>query len=89
MSDGKTYSPFAASAVDLHRGVSAMLGKVAPFQAIDGMKRSFANRRRWGEFVSAVQCSVSYPAVINALRSGARWFNDGLQRVSAIVPIKR
>jgi hypothetical protein len=49
---------------------------------MNGMRRGFANRRRWGEFVSAVQCSVSYPAVINALRSGARWFNDGLQRVS-------
>jgi hypothetical protein len=71
----------AASAVDLQQGVSAMLSK--------GMKRGFANRRRWGEFVSAVHCSVSYPAVINALRSGAQWFNDGLQRVSAIVPIKR
>jgi hypothetical protein len=69
--------------------ISAMLSKVVSLEAIDGMKRSFANRRRWGEFVSAVQCSISYPAVINALRSGARWFNDGLQRVSAIAPIRR
>lgn len=66
-----------------------MLSKVVPVDAIEGMKRGFANRRHWGEFVSAVQCSVSYPAVINALRSGAQWFNQGLQRVSAIVPIKR
>ena len=88
MSDAKTNSPFAAAAVE-HPGVSAMLSKVASLEAIDGMKRSFANRRRWGEFVSAVQCSVSYPAVINALRSGARWFNDGLQRVSAMVPFRR
>jgi hypothetical protein len=73
----------AASAVDLQQGVSAMLSKVVTVDALEGMKRSFANRRRWGEFVSAVQCSVSYPAVISALRSGAQWFNDGLQRVSA------
>ena len=66
-----------------------MLGKIVPLDAIEGMRRSFANRRRWGEVVSAVQCSVSYPAVISALRSGAQWFNDGLQRVSAIVPLRR
>ena len=58
-------------------------------EIIDGIKRRFVNRRRWGEFVSAAQCSVSYPAVIHALRSGAQWFNVGLQRVSAMVPIKR
>ena len=73
----------------LQQEVSAMLSKVVSLDAIDGMKRRFVNRRRWGEFVSAVQCSVSYPAVLSALRSGAQWFNDGLQRVSAIVPIKR
>ena len=73
----------------LQQEVSAMLSKVVSLDAIDGMRRRFVNRRRWGEFASAVQCSVSYPAVLNALRSGAQWFNDGLQRVSAIVPIKR
>jgi hypothetical protein len=61
--------------------------KVVSLDAFDGVRR-FVNRRRWGEVVSAVQCSVSYPAVLNALRSGAQWFNDGLQRASAIVPIK-
>jgi hypothetical protein len=71
----------------LQRRVSEVLSKVVSLDAIDGMKR-FANRRRWGEFVSAVQCSVSYPAAINALRSGAQWFNAGWQRVSAMVPIK-
>jgi len=73
----------------LQQEVSAMLSKVVSLDAIDGMKRRFVNRRRWGEFVSAVQCSVSYPTGINALRSSAQWFNDGLQRVSAMVPIKR
>jgi hypothetical protein len=56
------------------QGVSAIFSKMVSLDAFDGMKRRFVNRRRWGEFVSAVQCSVSYPTVINALRSGAQWF---------------
>jgi hypothetical protein len=43
----------------------------------------FANQRQWREFVSAVQCSVNYPAAINSLRSGTKWFSDGLAQVHA------
>jgi hypothetical protein len=37
----------------------------------DDSKRKFANHRDWRDYVSAVQCSVAYPAIIGALRSGA------------------
>lgn len=43
----------------------------------------FANQRQWREFVSAVQCSVNYPAAINSLRSGTKWFSDGLAQASS------
>ena len=43
----------------------------------------FANQRQWREFVSAVHCSVNYPAAINSLRSGTKWFSDGLAQVHA------
>jgi hypothetical protein len=43
----------------------------------------FANQRQWREFVSAVQCSVNYPAAINSLRTGTKWFSDGLAQVHA------
>jgi len=54
--------------------------------ALEDVKRKFSNQRQWREFVSAVQCSVNYPAAINTLRSGARWFNDGLARASGLAP---
>jgi hypothetical protein len=30
----------------------------------ENIKRKFSNQRQWREFVSAVQCTVNYPAVI-------------------------
>jgi hypothetical protein len=46
-------------------------------------KEKFTNQRQWREFVSAVQCSVNYPAAINSLRSGTKWFSDGLAQASS------
>ena len=46
----------------------------------------FSNHRQWREFVAAVHDSVTYPRtvtypkVINALRSGRDWFNEGAAR---------
>jgi hypothetical protein len=45
--------------------------------------KKFTNQRQWREFVSAVQCSVNYPAAINSLRSGTKWFSDGLAQASS------
>ena len=48
----------------------------------------FSNHRKWREFVTAVHesvaypCTVTYPKVIGALRSGRDWFNDGAARAS-------
>jgi hypothetical protein len=50
--------------------------------AFKDIKRKFANQRQWREFVSAVECRVNYPAAINTLRSGTKWFNDGLAQAS-------
>jgi hypothetical protein len=58
----------------------------AAANALEDVKRKFSNQRQWREFVSAVQCSVNYPAAINTLHSGARWFSDGLARASALAP---
>jgi hypothetical protein len=50
----------------------------------------FANHRKWREFVTAVHesvtypCTVTYPKVIGALRSGRAWFNDGAARASEL-----
>ena len=49
-----------------------------PTAAID----TFANQRKWREFVGSQQCPVDYSAVINTLRSGKRFFYDGIVRVS-------
>lgn len=51
--------------------------------AFEDIKREFTNQRQWREFVSAVQCSVNYPAAINTLRSGTKWFSDGLAQASS------
>jgi hypothetical protein len=51
-------------------------------QKFTNHKQKFTNQRQWREFVSAVQCSVNYPAAINSLRSGTKWFNDGLAQAS-------
>ena len=52
-------------------------------QKLTNHKQKFTNRRQWREFVSAVQCSVNYPAAINSLHSGTKWFSDGLAQASS------
>ena len=54
-------------------------------QKLTNHKQKFTNQRQWREFVSAVQCSVNYPAAINSLRSGTKLFSDGLAQVHAFV----
>jgi hypothetical protein len=55
----------------------------AAVSAFEDIKQKFTNQRQWREFVSAVQCSVNYPAAINSLRSGTKWFSDGVAQVHA------
>ena len=57
----------------------------AAASAFEDIKQKFTNQRQWREFVSAVQCSVNYPAAINSLRSGTQLFSDGLAQVHAFV----
>ena len=57
----------------------------AAASAFEDIKQKFTNQRQWREFVSAVQCSVNYPAAINSLRSGTKLFSDGLAQVHAFV----
>lgn len=52
-------------------------------QKFTSHKQKFTNQRQWREFVSAVQCSVNYPAAINSLRFGSKWFSDGLAQASS------
>jgi hypothetical protein len=54
----------------------------AAASAFEDIKQKFTNQRQWREFVSAVQCSVNYPAAINSLRSGTKWFSDGVAQAS-------
>jgi hypothetical protein len=61
----------------------------AAANAFAGIKRKFSNQRQWREFVAAVQCSVNYPAAINTLRSGTKWFSDGLAQASGLAPTLR
>jgi hypothetical protein len=48
----------------------------------DDMTRKFSNHRQWHDFIAAIHQSVThpglvtYPMVLNALRSGRAWFND-------------
>jgi hypothetical protein len=62
---------------------------VAAVNALGDIKRKFTNQRQWREFVSAVQCSAHYPAAVNALRSGKKWFSDGLAQASGLAPTLR
>jgi hypothetical protein len=55
----------------------------AAANALDGIRRKFTNQRQWREFVSAVECRVNYPAAINTLRYGTKWFSDGLAQASS------
>ncbi len=49
----------------------------------------FSNHRQWRDFIAAVHesvtypCTVTYPMVLSALRSGRAWFNDGAARASS------
>jgi hypothetical protein len=53
------------------------------------VKRKFSNDRQWRDFIAAVHdsvtypCSVTYPMVLGAVRSGRAWFNDGAARASS------
>ena len=53
------------------------------------VRLKFSNPRQWRDFVSAVQesvtypCSVSYPMVLDAVRSGRAWFSDSAARASS------
>jgi len=55
----------------------------------DDMRRKFSNHRQWRDFVSAVHesvaypCSVTYPMVLDAVRSSRSWFSDGAARASS------
>jgi hypothetical protein len=54
--------------------------------SLHDVKRKFSNHRQWRDFIAAVHdsvtypCSVNYPMVIGALRSGRAWFGDGAAR---------
>jgi hypothetical protein len=58
----------------------------AAVNAFEDIKRKFTNQRQWRDFISAVQCSVNYPAAINTLRSGTKWFSEGLAQASCLAP---
>jgi len=53
------------------------------------VKRKFSNDRQWRDFIAAIHdsvthpCSVTYPMVLGAVRSGRAWFNDGAARASS------
>jgi hypothetical protein len=61
----------------------------AAANAFEDFKRKFSNQRQWREFVAAVQCSVNYPAAINAVRNGTKWFSDGVAQASGLAPTLR
>ena len=45
-------------------------------KAFEDMRRSFSNRREWREFAAALQCPVSLPGIIDALRASAARFHE-------------
>jgi hypothetical protein len=55
----------------------------AAVSAFEDIRQKFTNQRQWREFASAVQVSVNYPAAINTLRHGTKWFSDGLAQASS------
>lgn len=61
----------------------------AAVNALEDIKRKFSNQRQWREFIAAVQCSVQYPAAVSAVRSGKKWFSDGLAQASDLAPTLR
>jgi hypothetical protein len=79
-----------SSAVQDENDINVRLGLELPAaaasaaaSAFEDIKQKFTNQRQWREFVSAVQCSVNYPAAINSLRFGTKWFSDGLAQASS------
>ena len=48
----------------------------AVMKAFEDMRRSFSNRREWREFAAALQCPVSLPGIIDALRASAARFHQ-------------
>jgi hypothetical protein len=59
---------FTANAYTLSEKKQVLVG--ARIKALQGMAFKFSNQRQWRDIVSAVQCSVNYPAVLVALRAG-------------------
>jgi hypothetical protein len=57
---------------------------ILPMDTLGDMKRKFLNQRQWREFVAAAQCSVNYPAVLSALRSGTQWFTASLVQPASL-----
>jgi hypothetical protein len=75
-----------SSAVEQENDINVRLGldlPAAAASAFQDIKQKFTNQRQWREFVSAVQCSVNYPAAINAVRHHTKWFSDGLAQASS------
>jgi hypothetical protein len=61
---------------------------MARMKTLEDIRRKFSNRRQWRDFVSAVQCPVNYPMVLNALRESAWAFNETVvARVAAPVAL--
>jgi hypothetical protein len=53
----------------------------AAASAFEDIRRKFTNQRQWREFVSALQCTVNYPAAVTGtLRAGKKWFNYRFSR---------
>jgi hypothetical protein len=42
----------------------------------------FLNRRDWGTYL-ALQSAVTYPKVMEAVRTGQAWFSDGAAQASS------
>ena len=53
--------------------------------SFDDMSGKFSNHRQWQDFIAAIHelthpCTVTYPMVLGALRSGRAWFNERAAR---------
>jgi hypothetical protein len=48
----------------------------------DDPTSTFLNRRDWGSFLSALQNAATYPAVMEAVKSGRAWFTEGATQAS-------
>jgi hypothetical protein len=72
---------------DVSLGLSEL--PAAAISALGDIKRKFSNQRQWREIVTAVQCTVNYPAVLHTLHSGKKWFSDGLTQASNLTTMKR